>query len=168
MNITAIALLVVKPNDTWCSFINTFTSNYKVYIIVDSNNMNIEEYRSKYPDINFIQINDAESVENGFDNSSYPISKHPISWDKALYYFSRKNTKHDFVWFIEEDVYIPSKDSLISLDSQYNTTDLICNQSGKNMDGNSDGWPHWGQWITMYLSHVENIIRENKRFYYYT
>jgi len=140
----ALCLLTVNPHDIYVNFLNNF-HKYDVYIIIDNNSINIDEYIKKYPKIKFIQIQDEEAIQNGYWDSSFIIPKKTISWDKALYYFSKKNTSYKYVWFIEEDVYIPNEESITNLDDKYPTTDLLCSHYKMNSDGYLDSWPHWEQ-----------------------
>ena len=136
----ALCLLTVKPNNIHLEFFNKF-DKYDVYVFVDNNSININDFEIKYPNIHFIQFPDEKVIEEGYWESSYVIPKKTISWDKALYYFSKINTSYIYVWFIEDDVYIPKQESLILLDKYLN--DLICNKFISNFDG-KEGW-HWGQ-----------------------
>ena len=140
----ALCLLTVNPHDIYVKFLNNF-DKYDVYILIDNNSINIDEYIKKYPKIQFIQIPDEEAIQNGYWDSSYIIPKKTISWDKALYYFSKKNTSYNFVWFIEEDVYIPNEESIQNIDHKYPTIDLLCSDYNMNSDGYLDNWSHWNQ-----------------------
>lgn len=144
-NNIAIALLTIKPNIIWLNFLLTFISKYDIYIFIDDNNIDINEYKNKFPKLNFIQINNNESKINGYSNSSYIIKSDPISWDKALYYFSIINKKYDHIWFIEDDVYIDSINNLLYLDNKYNNSDLIVKSNNINNDGSTNNWHHWLQ-----------------------
>lgn len=57
-------------------------SNVDVYIMIDDNNYQIQSNSF----INFIQINNAECISNGYHSSNkLEMNKDCISWDKALY-----------------------------------------------------------------------------------
>jgi len=106
------------------------------------------EYKKKYPRLYFLSFDDSVAAINGFWNSSYIIPKKTISWDKALFYFSKTNIDYDYVWYIEDDVYVPSKESLINLDLQYGEdVDLLCSSYALNDEGDVelDGWVHWNE-----------------------
>jgi hypothetical protein len=144
-NKIAIALLTIKPNKIWLDFLLTFIKNYDIYIFIDDNNLNINKFKNNYPKLNFIQINNNESIINGYSNSSYNIKTDPISWDKALYYFTIINKKYEYIWFIEDDVFINSVDNIINLDKKYIKTDLIVKANNINKNGKLCDWNHWDQ-----------------------
>jgi hypothetical protein len=141
----AIALLTVQPNKIWLDFLLTFINDYDVYIFIDDNNFNITEFKNNYSNLNFIQIDNHEATINGYSNSSYIIKTDPISWDKALYYFTLVNKNYDNVWFIEDDVFIHSVKNILKLDNKYTKTDLIVKSNNINPDGKSSNWNHWNQ-----------------------
>jgi hypothetical protein len=121
----AFCLLVRKPDNIWLDFISTFTDNYDVYVVVDDND-DISNYQSKYKNIKFLQFDNNKLIKQGYYNlSTRGTSKQIISWDKAVYYFSKIQTKYNYVWFCEDDVYIPNVKNIIQIDIKYNQ-DLLC------------------------------------------
>ena len=144
-NKKAVALLTIKPNKIWLNFLLSFTNNYDVYVFVDDNNLDLKEYKTNYNKLNFIQIDNNECSINGYSNSSYNIKSDPISWDKALYYFTLINNKYEHVWFIEDDVFIHSANNIIKLDNIYSKSDLIVKANNINPDGKLSNWNHWSQ-----------------------
>ena len=130
----AVVILARTLDPIWLKFLNTFT-NYSVFIMVDNNYKKYENYKN----VEIIQISDNESRENGFAFSCRETIKKPVvSWDKALYYFSKLYPdKFKFVWFLEDDVFLYSHKTLLNIDAKYPTSDLI---SQKNGEGH---WPHW-------------------------
>jgi hypothetical protein len=141
----AIALLTINPNKIWLNFLLTFVNNYDVYIFIDNNKLNLEEYKIDFKKLNFIQINNNECILNGYSNSSYIIKSDPISWDKALYYFTIINNNYDYIWFIEDDVFINSVNNLINLDNKYPKSDLIVKANNIYLEGDESKWSHWLQ-----------------------
>jgi hypothetical protein len=142
-NKKAFCLITREPNIFWLDFLNTFINNYDVFIMIDNNNFNCNEYKKKYPKMNLIQINDYECKENGYWDSSYIIKKELISWDKALYYFNHINTKYDYVWFCEDDVYIRDITLIQKMDIEYPNSDLLTETNDINTTGEIDSWIHW-------------------------
>jgi hypothetical protein len=139
MNAIVILARILDP--IWLDFLNTF-KEYKVFMVVDDNSEKYENVEN----VEIIQIDDNESRENGFVFSCRETIRKPVvSWDKALYYFSKLHPdKFNFIWFIEDDVFLHSQKTLLDIDTQYPTQDLI---SQKNREGY---WPHWR---TIKLSH---------------
>ena len=88
--------------------------------------------------IKFIQIRDALCREKGYINMTYSIQKTPVSWDKSIYYFCEvEHNKHDFYWFIEDDVFVPNVEAISYLDNKYkNYTQQLLHayQEGKEMN----------------------------------
>jgi hypothetical protein len=72
--------------------------------------------------LHFLQIDNQEYMVNSVKNSVVLIlEKDYVSWDKALYYFCHREGKsYDFLWLIEDDVFIPSVDTLTALNEQCN------------------------------------------------
>jgi hypothetical protein len=134
-----ICLISLKPNKIWCDFLNTF-SKYKIYNIIDDNNFNLEEFKNNYNNINFIQIEDEKCKMNGYIELNYICKKIVSGWDKALYYFGIENNKYDYIWFMEDDVFFNSEDTLINIDSQYNNDDLLSSIYHENTNGNNFPW----------------------------
>ena len=64
----AICILVINPNYIICDFLNKIIS-HDLYLIIDNNKNNFIEFKKKYCNINFIQINDNDCISKGFINS---------------------------------------------------------------------------------------------------
>lgn len=141
----AISLLVREPNIIWLNFLNTFTKDYDVYVIIDNYYFNTTQLESQYPNINFIKINDDACKKSGFFNANYVFPKTPTAWDKGLYYFCVVNKNYDYVWFTEDDVYIPNKKILTSIDTKHPDTHLLCKDIGVYKNGTNNSWTHWNQ-----------------------
>lgn len=78
--------------------------------------------------IKFIHIDDNTAIENGYKYSCKFVSfnhKDSVAWDKAFYYFGCCEHSYDFVWLIEDDVYIPSTKVLYDITNKYNQYDVV-------------------------------------------
>lgn len=118
-----IALLTNIPNIIWIEFLNNFI-NYDIFFIINSNNINYSEiYSKKYNKINFIQINNNVCLTKGYINSTY--DEKISSFDKALYYFIELNNNYDYVWFINENCFFNSEETLLKLENKYQNEDLL-------------------------------------------
>jgi hypothetical protein len=138
MNKKCVCLICYKLDKIWVDFLSTFTS-YDVYIVVDDNSI---KHTNKYNNIHIIQIDNGYCIKNGFINmSKLTLNKDVTAWDKAIYYFSSVNTVYDKVWFFEDDVFFYNEESLLSIDSKYNS-DLLTNTYGENIHGTNNDW-HW-------------------------
>lgn len=133
---TVICLMCVCPNEIVMKFAGRISKLYKTYIVCDD----IQCQTPTYPDIEFIKISDEEVVNGGYTKSNIAISKVPSAWDKALYYFCRKDTSPDYVWFIEEDVFVPRASLLSDIDAKYPDADLIAKQHVSQSEDPEFGW----------------------------
>lgn len=120
-----IAFLTVNPSKLFLEFIKKLKKpNYDIYVIIDDNDYKIDDI---YNNINFIYINNYESEKLGFKGSLFKKNNIACSRDKALYYFSHKVTNYDYIWLIEEDVFIPNIETIFNIDHKYidNSYDLL-------------------------------------------
>lgn len=126
-----ICFLTVTPNEKFYAFVKQLPDIDNIYICIDNNDYNIPNYDGK---IKIIKINNKESIENGFHSSltgfGNPGFKNPWtgkagSRDKALYYFYKNNINYDYIWFIEEDVFIPTVETIKNIDIKYPDNDLL-------------------------------------------
>jgi len=134
-----ICLIAYKPNIIWLEFLNKF-KNYDIYIMIDDNTIDYaKQYNKIYPNLNIIQIDNDECENNGFVNSStIEMDKKVIAWDKGLYYFSNKiYDKYDYVWFMEDDVFLYNEETLLNIDSKYRDYDDLLLPGIHNQD---DPW----------------------------
>ena len=88
----------------------------------------------------------AEPTAAGFCNSSTLVMpKLPcIAWDKALYMCAVRDTRDDFVWFVEDDVLFPSPNHLLELlaDAESAGAEYVCPHDQVNTSGDTRFW-HW-------------------------
>lgn len=144
MNI-AICLLCVTPDHEQVLFYsNLSTSGFDVFVLADCN-----QYRGQLPaNTRLLQVDDEQCTENGFHYFN-PTIKHKRScsaWDKALYWFSLKLQDYDYVWFVEEDVFVPQLSILVNLQNRYREHDLLLGR-GRRLDTDEmlakSQWVHW-------------------------
>ena len=134
---SALCLICFKPNKIWMDFLGTF-EHYNIYIIIDDNSI---KYESQHENIHFIQILNDECDKKSFINLTFETIKKKITgWEKALYYFSYINTKHDNGWFIEDDVFFYNEQTLINIDVDYINSDLLIKGCDVNLTGEKTGW----------------------------
>ena len=128
MNI--LCLISKSPEKRWCEFLSKI-NNYKIYIIVDDNNFDLSKFNYEYKKINFIKIDDEKCKLNGYVNAEFKSDKIVNAWDKALYYFCKNDINYNFIWFIEEDVFLPTSKIIYNLDNKYPNGDLLCREHRK-------------------------------------
>lgn len=132
----AICIICYKPNVIWLDFLINF-KYYDIYLIIDDNTVNYKFYKTTYPSINFIQIDNNDCENNYFIDVNYVIKKKISGWDKALFYFAIKNNNYKNIWFIEDDVFFYNEQTIIDLDNNYPDGDLL---SAKYEEYNGTGY----------------------------
>ena len=139
----AFCLVTFRPNKIWCDFLSSFI-NYKIFIIIDDDNFDVSQFIIKYTNINFIKIENTKCQTTGYINSSLTLKKLISGWDKALYYFGVEEINYDFIWFMEDDVFFYSEDTILNIDKKYVNEDLLSNIYGENKNGAKNKW-HWSK-----------------------
>jgi hypothetical protein len=120
-NNTALCFLTRRPNTCLVNIaqqiheqIPTLSNN--IYVMIDDDTYELNDKIVVSTNIQFLKVDKETCIEQGFKNSSLihtnktrlnrvglpSIDTQVIAWDKAIYYFTRINSKYDFVWFIEE------------------------------------------------------------------
>ncbi len=143
----AYTLLCRSVNEISLQMIQVMTQldkyqDYDFYVMIDNNNQNITLFQIKYPKIHFVQINDQECLSKGYHHMTYSIRKTPVSWDKSYYYFAELNDQYDFIWFIEDDLFVPSPLTIYDIDQKYPDYHLL---SKSNTLSTTYDNPNW-QW----------------------
>lgn len=122
----AVVFLTKEPNENTLNFAIDVRAetNFDVFIIIDDTT---KYYGKSFKDINIFQLPDA--VCSPYINCTYiengtQLKKTPNAWDKFLYHFC-ENVNYDFVWVFEDDVFIPSVETIEELDEKYNSFDLV-------------------------------------------
>ena len=141
---TAFCLLTTKPSKIWLDFLLPFTNHFDIFIAID-NQHDYPALKKRYPEYRLIQVSDEECTTQKYTNSDYMFKKPVVATDRAFCYFNRINTGYDYIWFCEDDVFIPNIDMINALQSRYPSADLIVPKVEQNKTGANDGWPHWDQ-----------------------
>jgi hypothetical protein len=146
MNI--ICLLSVRPCIQTYNFFKDIklNSSYEVFIVIDDNTYDIPGYDGI---VKVIKIDNIECEQNGFKSCVLWLNNIACSRDKALYYFTKEDIDYNHIWFVEEDVFIPSIQTIERIDNKYPTGDLLCREH-LILRERRNYW-HWG--------HVFNQIR---------
>lgn len=148
MTVTIICFLTVTPCELFYKFIKQLPNQKLIYICIDDNNYNIPNYNN---DIKIIKINNHLCEASGFKSCVLWLDNIASSRDKALYYFCKNNIKYDFIWFIEEDVFVPSITTIEDINNKYKSVDLLC--SGNEITHHKCNDWHW--------EHVNKQIKLN-------
>ncbi|CAF3349038.1 unnamed protein product [Rotaria sp. Silwood2] len=143
---SALCFLTRQPSSETVEFALELAQNISsidVFIIVDNNTVITLPILSST--VQFLQFNETICTKYGFQQANvFGSGKICSAWDKALYYFSRHSNHHSFVWFVEEDVFIPSIQAFLSLHELYSSSyDLVTADIEYNINGNLTSWYHW-------------------------
>ena len=123
----AIVFFCFRPPREIFDFAKQLKSDeYDIFVSINDNHYIIPEYDKD--NINVIKLNDTEVINAGYFNSNNNMRNNVSSRDKAFYYFNRINhTFYKHLWFIEEDVFIPTTKTLINIDTKYPEGDYMSN-----------------------------------------
>lgn len=143
MNKNAIVFLTRDlPDINLISFCKELeTDILHTYICIDNFNVDTSNIKVK-----ILKYNNEECKSRGFINSSLlrtlKYEWRPSAWDRALYHFCVKDTSFDNVYFVEDDVFISSKEVIYNLDIKYKNIDLLC-KSNINYNDDNKIWHNW-------------------------
>ena len=137
MNTIIKCFLTVTPNEMFYNFIKQLPDIDNIYICIDNNDYNIPNYDGK---IKIIKINNETCINEGFQNTHSKITG-ATSREKTLYYFYKNNINYDYIWFIEEDVFIPTIETIKNIDIKYPDNDLLVSGNNIIYEKHTD-W-HW-------------------------
>lgn len=156
----SLCLLCYRVRERWCIFLNQFKS-YNIFIIVDCNFQPLIELKNKYKNIKFIKIDDLKCINSGYYNSVNELWKRSeykvISWDKALYYFSRIFKNYENVWLLEDDVFFYNENTIINIDNKNKKADLIIKKfNPENNKFDINDW-HWKKLIKFENDNWKNL-----------
>ena len=111
---------------------------FSLYSALTDNNFNVSAINGS-PNVTLLQISREKCLQHNYhkainsggiyfsrNSNKYAWTllflgtwRYLTSWDKSLLYFSVFNQNHSFVWFLEEDVFIPDVQVLRSLHQLY-------------------------------------------------
>lgn len=136
-----ICFLTIQPKNIFYNFVKRLPNQENIYICIDDNDYNIPDYDNEIKIIKY----DSNLCENaGFKSSVLYKQNQACSRDKALYYFYTNNIEYDNIWFIEEDVFIPSIKTIENIDKKYGNEDLLASEFDHELinEKRTYGW-HW-------------------------
>lgn len=134
---SAICFMSVEPHPILVAFAERLAAYHRVYIVIDSNECVLPP--TNY--VTFIRLQDDFCRQHGYIHSNPAFQKTPTAWDKALLYFCMVETSQKHIWFIEEDVFIPTTTLLSTLSAKYPTADLLVSAHNNRLV-NAD-WSWW-------------------------
>ena len=137
----AIGLICRSPAVAWLDFLSGF-EQYDIFVITDDNSVDYQDLKRKYAEITIVQIDHAECENEAFINTNSLHFDKVTGWDKALFYFTFKNTTYHHIWFLEDDVFFYNEQSLINIDSKFPKSDLL-SAPYKTSTNTSRNWWWW-------------------------
>tara|TARA_B100001287_G_scaffold276730_1_gene289020 strand:+ start:47841 stop:48560 length:720 start_codon:yes stop_codon:yes gene_type:complete len=117
-----ICFLTLRPCELFYNFVKNLPNSENIYICIDDNNHEIPNYDGK---IKVIKYENKVAEEKGYKSTYLWKNNESISRDKALYHFCVNDIKFEYIWFIEEDVFIPTVNTIIDIDNKYLEGDLL-------------------------------------------
>tara|TARA_B100001996_G_C18620407_1_gene577464 strand:- start:184 stop:900 length:717 start_codon:yes stop_codon:yes gene_type:complete len=137
----AICILSVNPHKHTIEFLKSLKHPYyDLFICLDDISLDLPPLDN----IHIIRVTDEQAKSFGFFGSVDYCPTRACSRDKALFFFSFHDLSYSFIWFLEEDVFIPSVFTLKDIDLKYPEHDLLCNEHSVNYgDGKAMYWQHW-------------------------
>ncbi len=147
-----LCFLTVRPPRLFYEFCCRLASaEYPVFIVIDDNEyhiLGVEDDVSLVEHVTILKVDKKECEAAGFKSTLLSFNGKATSRDTSLYYFCRKFTAYDYVWFIEEDVFVPTETSISNIDKKFPTGDLLVG-SHKITNEMRHDW-HW--------SHVKSQV----------
>jgi hypothetical protein len=143
----AIVLLVHRPDPRQVAFYQSLAEEgYAVLVVVD-------DPAFKAPpsmDVSYVQVDERACLKAGyvFLNPMIAIRKQlPVAaWEKALFHVCRVARSYELVWFLEDDVFVPSIDVIVATDRDHPSADLLCQRNSVNLSGETRSWDWWS-WV---------------------
>lgn len=144
----ALCLLCVRPNESQATFYSGFADEgIDVFVLADCN-----QHIYSVPQASMLlQVPDRHCIGQGYHHFNTTIKAKRIcsAWDKALFFFCKRLTGYDQVWFLEEDVFVPSISSLLMVHNSSQCEDLVSCQKSRvisSCNGISNSkWAHWNK-----------------------
>jgi hypothetical protein len=137
-----LILLTVRPSTVWLDFLNTF-QHYEIYVLIDDNNVDPTDYKAKYKNIVFLQIDPTECDKAGFNDVNRQTFGKITAWDKVLYYLHTSNMDYNYVYILEDDVFIYDENTLLTIDIKNTNADLLSNNLDVYVNETSNQNWHW-------------------------
>lgn len=139
----AFCLLTREPTPEWLTFLEQVkeVTPFKVMVMCDNTTYKLPEQSS----VRIIQYSDEIVRKTGYKECNVATgSKDVIAWDKAIFHFCEIEPFYDYVFFVEDDVFIPTPESILTIHNKYKE-DLICHCDNGFVEkdkGDINVW-HW-------------------------
>jgi len=155
-----ICFLTLRPCELFYNFVKQLPNSENIFICIDDNNYEIPGYDGKIP---IIKYNNTLTQSKGYKSTYLWKDTVSISRDKALYHFCENDIEYDNIWFLEEDVFIPTLNTIMDLDNKYQQGDLLVS-AHEIFDNDIETlsnlqWPNEWHW-----KHVSRQIKLSKPY----
>ncbi len=123
-NKTALCFLTRRPNSCLVNIAQQIHEQIpalfgNIYVMIDDDTYELNDNIVTSSSIQFLKVDKQICIQQGFKNCNLiytnkyllnnvglpSVDTLVIAWDKAIFYFTRINTKYDFIWFIEDGKY---------------------------------------------------------------
>jgi len=131
----AICFLGIDPSPAQIKFMGSMHKFYDIYLLLHNSRPYLsKKYENRFGSlIKVILVDEQDCIKSGFTGSTYNEkgAMKCSTRDKVLFYFNNIENNYKNLWIIEEDVFIPSRNTLAKIDKNYPNEDLICSQIHK-------------------------------------
>ena len=133
LNKNIIIVLIKKLDKYLIDFYKNFKEKYniEVFLISDSDIKTCKFYE------------DNLCIDNKIRDLTMWFRTSPKAWDRAIYFLKTQNINYDFVWIIEDDVYIKKIEYLYNIIKKYNKKNHDLISPYINSYEEFKTWPHW-------------------------
>lgn len=156
--------LTKEPSDSHLFFTQQLNDiKFPSYIVIDNNSYFNDDsltsfnlYTNKSLDIKdkLLFVDDNECKKAGYTNLNFIIKKSVSAWDKVLYLLNNSLKEYDFVWIVEDDVFIPSINSVLDMTEKYSQYDLVIQKDISKFTDTR--WDHWNHVPKKWKPKIEN------------
>ena len=156
MSNNIICFLTVKPSEQFYNFVKELPNPENIYICIDYKKYIIPNYNNE---IKIIKVDSNLCIENGYYGTVKKYAHTAVSRDKALYYFCKNDIDFDNIWFIEEDVFVPTINTIKNIDKKYPNFDLLsASHHITNRKRNDWQWKFINQQIKLKPPYASSMI----------
>ncbi len=138
---TAVVLLTQRPDPGQVAFLaGMAVQGYDLFAVADD-----PAAAPLAPPLTLLHPADAACEAAGFVDLNPFITrrKRPArvsAWERGLYAFAVADRRHGHVWFVEEDVFIPTLDTLARIDDRHGAADILSDARIVSPEGDRSSW----------------------------
>jgi len=173
-NTAALCFVTTHPELEMLQFVEELALDglqygIEVFVMIDDDQYKIPIFWIS-SHVQILYIKSETCIVHGYRRATY-VYTWPLevtAWDKAFLYFCELNTKHSFIWIIENDVFIPSVQAFRAIHQLYSpTSELIVQRVIPNIIGNTSAWSHYsvaiGRLFPPWYRSMANVLGLSRR-----